>query len=179
MQSGSNNPDENQYSSRRYGPPYTEDSYNRREDTHEPSAAMQSGVSAVSNDFSVGSISFAHPEPLNYAPEDFSHVPTWSADNLYGFPDSHGRASDYGLGYPNDNGGSSSYFSPDGASMTYGEHVTESSEQHNTYHPVFQSGQNMPDAGFDLTSFQMPPRTLTSAPAPISSADMFNDTTVP
>lgn len=178
MHSGSSNSRDNRRSSRRYTPRHNDDPYNRGAETSESSAAMQPGMSSVSHTFSESSLSYAPPDSQNYAAGDYSQMPTWSTNDYYGFPESHGSTHDYGLGFPSAEGTSSSYFNSAGPSLSYGENVTESSEHHNMYGSDFQSGQNISDAAFDISAFEMPTRTLTQATAPISSADTFDGSTV-
>lgn len=138
---------------------------------------MQPEHSVSLNDFQDASTAFALPEPMNYSPEDFIYVPGWSSDNIYGPTDNYGRPHSHGHGFPSANGIPAAYGdpNPNGESIAYGQIGTESSDQINLWNPTFQAGQNISDMDFDMASFQMPPRSLTHTPAPISSADVFDN----
>ncbi|KUJ15280.1 uncharacterized protein LY89DRAFT_108212 [Mollisia scopiformis] len=178
-QPGLANSSENLHIPRTQSLSYHMDANAAPEETHSPMTAMQSEDNMPFNGFSNVPTSFFLPDQLNYSPEDPIYNPGWSSHSQYGSMDDYGRPDAYGQGHSNFQGASSVYEAPDAHSSSATYNHAESSAQPSMWTSNYQAGQGISDADFDIASFQMPARTLTQTPAPISSADTFDGSTVP
>lgn len=158
MDSGSANEVENPLVQWNHTLLYTMDTRRECKERQDPLSPTDTARDAMPNAVLNESGAFPMPDLLDYFPEEFTCVAGLSMDDTYCYTNSLEESN------------------------AYVEEVNfaESSDQPDLWLPELQAGTELQSQpGFDFTPIEMTPRKLTQSPTPISSADVFDGSSIP